>query len=325
MQLIWQPSCSLELIRLRAKLLHDIRCFFYTQNVLEVETPILCQSIGTDPYIDFFSIDQGVEANGDLYLQTSPEFAMKRLLAANVGSIYQITKAFRKAESGRLHNPEFTILEWYRTDYNLQQLMDDVELLLRQVLPVDRFSALAQRICYTDVFIQYTELNALKFDPVSYQSAAEKLGFPEAAALCANDHVTWLDFLFSHAVQPFLGHASVCMVYDYPACLPSLARLNEKNPQTVERVEVFIEGIELANGYYELTEFHQQKDRFEREIQFRESIGAQKVSKDERFLAALASGLPDCSGIAIGLDRLLMIISQTSSIDEVLAFPVKNA
>ena len=318
----WQPGCSLELIRLRAELLHDIRCFFYNENVLEVETPILCQAIGTDPYLDFFSTSQ---VNDCFYLQTSPEFAMKRLLAANTGSIYQITKAFRKGESGRFHNPEFTMLEWYRIDFDLQQLMDDIELLLSQLLPTERFPEQAERVSYADVFKQYTGLNALQFDQSRYQSVAEQYGFPEASKLCADDHNTWLDFLFSHIVQQHLGRAGLCMVYDYPACLPSLARLNLNDPLIVERVEVFIQGIELGNGYYELTDMQQQSSRFEQEILLREKNGAQKVSKDERFLAALQSGLPDCSGIAIGLDRLLMIISQQSHINEVLAFPINNA
>jgi len=327
---LWQPACSLDLIRLRAKLLHEIRCFFYARNVLEVETPILCQSIGTDPYIDFFSTSTAAILDGSidnhcLYLQTSPEFAMKRLLAANVGSIYQISKVFRKGESGRFHNPEFTLLEWYRTGFDLAQLMDEVEQLLKQLLPFEQFSAQAQRVTYSDVFRQYTGLDALAFDQAQYQSAAEKLGFPEAIGVCANDHVTWLDFLFSHSVQPHLGNAGVCMIYDYPACLPSLARLNSNDARIVERVEVFIHGIELGNGYYELTDTDQQRARFEQEILLRNSNGAQKVNVDERFLGALRSGLPDCSGIALGLDRLLMIISQKSHIDEVLAFPVSNA
>ncbi len=321
----WEPACSLELIRLRAELLQAIRCFFYAENVLEVETPILCQAIGTDPYLDFFSTCQQAGAQETLYLQTSPEFAMKRLLAAGTGSIYQITKAFRKGESGRYHNPEFTLLEWYRQGYDLQQLMGDVELLLSQLLPDGYFSEKAQRVKYADIFYQYTGLDALQFDRPRYSLVAGQLGFSEAISLCADEHTTWLDFLFSHVVQQHLGQAGLCMVYDYPACLPSLARLKLDNPLVVERVEVFIRGIELGNGYYELQDVQQQNSRFEQEILLRQRNGAEKVRKDERFLAALQSGLPDCSGIAIGLDRLLMIISQADRIDEVLAFPIENA
>ena len=313
----WQPGCSVELIHLRAKLLHDIRAFFYANNVLEVETPILCQSAGTDPYLEHFTSSQSTTGNNCLYLQTSPEFAMKRLLAANTQSIYQICKAFRQGESGRFHNPEFTMLEWYRIGFNLQQLMDDVELLLSQFLPGIIFPDKAQRISYKQIFAKYTGLNALEFDLTLYQSVAEKQGYPEAQELCASDHAAWLNFLFSHSVQAHLGKTGLCMVYDYPACLPSLARLKQGNSVIVERVEVFIQGVELGNGYFELADVKEQRCRFEQDILLREKNGAAKIAKDERLLAALHSGLPDCSGIAIGLDRLLMIISQKNSIDEV--------
>ena len=321
----WQPGCSVELIYLRAKLLHEIRDFFYANNVLEVETPILCQSAGTDPYLEHFTSYQTSVDNNRLYLQTSPEFAMKRLLAMNTQSIYQICKAFRQGESGRFHNPEFTMLEWYRVGFNLQQLMDDVEHLLSRFLSVAGFSEKAQRITYKEIFAKYTGLNALEFDQVLYQSVATRLGYPEAVDLCATDHAAWLDFLFSHSVQAHLGEAGLCMVYDYPACLPSLARLKQGNPRLVERVEVFIQGVELGNGYFELTDVKEQIRRFEQDILLRERNGSVKIDMDERFLAALQSGLPVCSGIAIGLDRLLMIISQKNSIDEVLTFSIKNA
>lgn len=325
MTINWQPACSIELIRLRARLLHAIRQFFYAENVLEVETPILCHAIGTDPHLDFFATSLLPGKQQALYLQTSPEFAMKRLLAAQTGSIYQITKAFRNGESGRLHNPEFSMLEWYRVGYDLAQLMDDVELLLGQLLPADRFADPAERISYQQVFQQYTGLDALQFDRDAYRHSAERQGFAEAIYICADDHPTWLDFLFSHCVQQHLGKIGVCMVYDYPACLPSLARINADNPLTVARVELFINGIELANGYHELSDAKQQECRFDQEIALREKNAAVVVSKDQRFLAALQSGLPDCSGIAIGIDRLLMIISQKNHIDEVLAFPIENA
>lgn len=324
MSLNWQPSCSLELIQLRAKLLHEIRTYFYVNNVLEVETPLLCHSVGTDPYLEYFTSHYSIPSR-DYYLQSSPEFAMKRLLAANTGSIYQITKAFRNGESGRYHNPEFTLLEWYRTGFDLQQLMDDVESLLTPLLTVGCCSGKAERITYVDVFKNYTGLNALQFDAAEYQACADKLGFPEATQLCALDHAAWLDFLFSHVVQQHLGVARLCMVFDYPACLPSLARLKLNDTRVVERVELFIDGVELGNGFFELTDVNEQIRRFDQDIMHRKNNGAVKIDKDERFLAALHSGLPDCSGIAIGIDRLLMIISQKSAIDEVLAFPIENA
>ena len=198
-------------------------------------------------------------------------------------------------------------------------------MLLSQFLSAEIFPDSAERVSYADIFQHYTGLNALQFNLTEYQRSAEKLGLPEAQGLCENDHPTWLDFLFSHIVQPHLGISGLCMVYDYPACLPSLARLKPDNSLLVDRVEVFIQGIELGNGYYELQDVEQQNSRFEQEILLRKRNGATKVHKDERLLAALESGLPDCSGIAIGLDRLLMVISQKKHITEVLAFPIENA
>jgi len=321
----WKPGSTIELIQLRAKLLHEIRAFFYVHNVLEVETPILSHASGTDPYLEHFTSNLSGTDKSRLFLQTSPEFAMKRLLAANTRSIYQICKVFRQGESGRYHNPEFTLLEWYRVGFTLQQLMNEVEVLLNQVLPAERFPEKAVRISYAEVFAEYTGLNALQFDLAEYQSVAIKLNLPEALELCATNHANWLDFLFSHIVQRHLGVAGLCMVYDYPACLPSLARLKCDNPLVVERVEIFIHGIELGNGYFELADVKEQRKRFEQDILLREKQGAAKVTMDEHLLAALQSGLPDCSGIAIGLDRLLMVISQKKSIDEVLTFSIETA
>lgn len=323
MSINWQPECSVSLLHLRADMLYKIREFFYANDVLEVETPLLSHAAGTDPYLEHFTTSQ--PADDCLFLQTSPEFAMKRLLAANTQSIYQICKAFRQAESGRFHNPEFTLLEWYRVGFNLQQLMDDVELLLSQMLRGERFPDKAQRINYNDIFAHYTELNALQFNLTEYQAFAIKQGLPEALELCTDSHADWLDFLFSHCVQQHLGATGLCMVYDYPACLPSLARSKKDNPLVVERVEIFLQGIELGNGYFELTDVNEQRYRFEQDLLIREKNGAVKINKDERLLAALQSGLPDCSGIAIGLDRLLMILSQKESITKVLAFSINNA
>jgi len=318
----WQPSCSLELLQLRAAVLRTIRTYFYEQEVLEVETPILCQSIGTDPYLDFFSTDFAAKS---YYLQTSPEFSMKRLLAAGMGSCYQITKSFRQGEAGRYHNPEFTILEWYRVGFDLSDLMDDVENLLCPLLRDTRFNGSVERCAYVDIFKKYTGLNSLQFSLPAYQAVAEKFNCSDAHQLCGEDHSLWLDFLFSLCVQNELGKKGVCMIYNYPACLSSLARLNKDNELLSERVEVFVNGIEMGNGYFELTDVVEQEKRFEREIELRKQNKSTAVNKDARFLAALNSGLPDCSGLAIGLDRLLMVLSDQDKIADVLAFSIENA
>jgi lysyl-tRNA synthetase class 2 len=322
----WRPTCSLEALRLRAQILDEIRRFFAARAVLEVETPLLSHGSGTDPQLDFFTADYcSPPLKHTLFLQTSPEFAMKRLLAAGSGSIYQICKAFRNGESGRFHNPEFTLLEWYRVGYALPQLMDEIAELMA-VLFADR-KALnpAQRFSYQSVFQRYTGLNPLAFSRGDYCAYARDNGLPEAVAMCGNDHALWLDFIFSHRVQPHLGENEVCLVYGYPACQSSLARLNQDNPQTTDRVELFINGIELGNGYYELTDAKEQNDRFDREISIRQQSNRPVVVKNQRLVAAMEAGLPECAGMAIGLDRLLMLLANSASIDDVLNFPVRWA
>lgn len=322
----WQPSCSLELLHLRAHLLQKIRQFFAERNILEVETPLLCSAIGTDPNLDFFSAKYNwLPEQQTLFLQTSPEFAMKRLLAAYSGSIYQICKAFRNGEAGRYHNPEFTLLEWYRVGYDLPQLMEEVDALFAFLFYENNSLQPTQRISYQDLFQQTTGLNPLVFSCEDYASYTQDKGLIDAPSLCGQDHALWLDFIFSHQIQPHLGQNALCMVHSYPACLPSLARINENNPLTADRVELFINGIELGNGYHELKDAKEQARRFDKEITVRQDAQRPSVNKDDRLLAALEAGLPDCSGIAIGLDRILMLLSNSPTIDDVLAFSISRA
>ncbi|MGJ0483061.1 MAG: EF-P lysine aminoacylase EpmA [Methylomicrobium sp.] len=322
----WHPSCGPEFLPLRARLLRQIREFFWQREVLEVETPLLSQAIGTDPQLSFFSTEfDFYPARQTLYLQTSPEFAMKRLLAAGSGSIYQICKAFRNGEAGRFHNPEFTLLEWYRVGFRLADLMDECEALIEDLFTAHRTLHPAQRISYCSLFAEYTGLNAAEFSQADYCAYAEACGLSEAIAICGDDHVTWLDLLFSLQIQPHLGAGRLCMVYGYPACQSSLARLNDKNPKITDRVELFIDGVELGNGFFELADAEEQSRRFDREIAIRKQQNLPPAVKDERLIAALAEGLPDCSGIAIGIDRLLMVLYDKSSIEDVLGFPISRA
>ena len=320
----WQPCCDLQHLRRRAQMLSAIRQFFAERLVLEVETPLLCQATGTDPQLDFFSTRLNAVPDLDtLYLQTSPEFAMKRLLAAGSGDIYQICKAFRNGESGRQHNPEFTILEWYRLDFDLPALMAEVAELLQCLLPEQLWDV--QIHSYQSIFAQATGLDALVFHKQLYVEAAVGLGLAEAEAICGDDESLWLDFLFSHCVQPSLQGAVIWLIHGYPAKQSSLARLNTEDPRVAERFEVLIQGMELGNGFYELCDAGEQERRFDAEIAARESQGLPAVIKDQRLLAALQSGLPECSGIAIGLDRLLMLATHAMAIEEVLAFPTLKA
>ena len=316
----------MEMLRFRAQVFDDIRRFFSARAVLEVETPLLSYSSGTDPQLDFFTTDYSSPPwQHTLFLQTSPEFAMKRLLAAGSGSIYQICKAFRNGESGRFHNPEFTLLEWYRVGFTLPQLMDEIAELMAMLFRGNRALSLTQRFSYQEVFQRYTGLNPLAFCYQDYCAYARDNELSEAVSICGYDHGLWLDFIFSHKVQPQLGGNAVCMVYGYPACQSSLARINEYNAQITDRVELFINGIELGNGYYELTDPKEQGRRFDNEITIRQQRKSPVTVKNNHLLAALEAGLPECSGMAIGLDRLLMLLANCASIDDVLNFPVHRA
>jgi lysyl-tRNA synthetase class 2 len=320
----WQPACSLEQLHARAGLLQDIRRFFVGRGVLEVETPLLSRSSGTDPQLDFFTTEFNLfPERQTLFLQTSPEFAMKRLLAAGSGSIFQICKAFRNGESGRYHNPEFTLLEWYRVGFTLSDLMDEIAeliaFLFKNKFPLNE----TQRFSYQHIFQHYTGLDPLDFSYPAYCSYALKNKLPDAIGICEHDHALWLDLLFSHMVQPNLGDNALCLVYGYPACQSSLAKINQQDARITERVEIFINGIELGNGYYELTDAIEQEKRFNQEISVRQTRNQTAAVKDQQFISALKAGLPDCSGMAIGLDRLLMLLCKKTSIGDVLAFPVR--
>jgi lysyl-tRNA synthetase class 2 len=319
----WRPACELENLRLRAQMLAEIRTFFLQRQVMEVETPLLCRTTGTDPQLDFFATTLDASPNHtNLYLQTSPEFAMKRLLAAGSGSIYQICKAFRNGESGRFHNPEFTILEWYRVNFSLQQLMAEVSELLQLLLAIVGKKFNVRKISYQQFFRESTGLDPLSFDRPAYRDFTCAKGYPEADSLCGAEHVIWLDFIFSHCAQPKMPSDCIFLLHDYPAVLPSLARNNQFDPRIAERFEVFINAIELGNGFYELADPREQETRFDQEIALRSLRGLKPVAKDRLLLAALQAGLPECSGVAIGVDRLLMLCAGCPVIEEVLAFPL---
>jgi len=318
----WRPACDLKHLHSRARMLTTVRSFFQQRSVLEVETPLLCHATGTDPQLDFFSSE--LTQNRLMFLQTSPEFAMKRLLAADSGSIFQICKAFRKGESGRLHNPEFSILEWYRVEFSLHQLMDEVVDLLNELLsdicPVDTV-----KISYINLFEQVTGLNPLQFHQKDYAQYARENKLVDAINLCGDDYSMWLDFIFSHKIQTTLNDFPLCLVYGYPAIQSSLARLNKENPAIADRFEVFVNGIEIGNGFFELADAKEQEDRFDKENSSRKKSGLIPVEKDRLFLDALNSGLPNCSGIALGLDRILMILTDSTALNDILAFPFERA
>ena len=314
----WRPSAVVESLKLRASLLADIRRFFSERDILEVETPALARAGASDPHIASMAATCG--AAGRLYLQTSPEFAMKRLLAAGSGPVYQICRAFRDGERGRLHNPEFTLLEWYRPGFDHHGLMDELDTLVGRVLGP---ASPAARMTYREAFT-----TRLGVDPFSADTRA-LLARAEGAGLVLDDggeadRDTLLDFLFSHAVQPALGDGRV-FVHDYPASQAALARVREGEWPVAERFELFVNGIEIANGYHELSDAGEQRARFAADDAVRAARGLERMPVDENLLAALEHGLPDCAGVAVGLDRLFMIAAGESSIDAVMAFSIDRA
>jgi len=249
---------------------------------------------------------------------------MKRLIASGSGSIYQVCKAFRNEECGRLHNPEFTILEWYRVGFGLTELIDEIEALLIALFDRRRLAS-SRRVAYRQLFSELVGIDPINAELGDLATCAEQHQLADAKAIGGEDKSVWLDLLFSQVIQPQMEPGRIYFVYDYPAILPSLARLKPGDETVVERVEVFLDGMELGNGFHELTDASEQERRFDADLAARQAAGLPLPPKDQRLLDALGHGLPDCSGVAMGLDRLLMLISGAESISQVLAFPVSNS
>jgi len=317
----WPPRASIDRLRLRARLLVQIRAFFLERNVLEVETPCMASCGASDVHIaSLVTRCQATGGDSRLFLQTSPEFAMKRLLAAGSGPIYQVCRAFRDGERGRLHNPEFTLLEWYRPGFDHYALMDELESLVDQLLGS---AAPAPRLSYRDAFLAFGGIDPFEENTKTLLARAEARGLVLTAG-SPPDRDLALDFLFSHTVQVCFGDGRI-FVHDYPASQAALARVRAGEPPVAERFELFINGIEIANGYHELADADEQRRRFAADGQARRRLGLEQIPVDERLLAALSAGLPDCAGVAVGLDRLFMIAAGENSIDAVMAFPLDRA
>ena len=319
----WQPTSSHDARKARANLLRSIRHFFYSRDVLEVETPLLSNGTVTDEHLDAFHTKFNYPHVGkavDLYLQTSPEFAMKRLLCAQSGAIYQICKAFRHEGEGRWHNPEFTMLEWYRPDFDHHALMQEVDALLMETLGTDS----GELVSYQNVF-----KSRLQIDPLTATDEMLLAKMIDCNIDISNpeqlDKDSKLQLLFSIAIEPVIGQERPCFVFGFPASQASLARINTKDTRTADRFEVYFKGAELANGFHELSDASEQKQRFEQDNEKRRNNGQPEKPIDTRFLAALEGGLPHCAGVALGIDRLLMLKSGASHIQEVLNFPVSRA
>lgn len=319
----WRPTASLQALRERAQLYTAIRQFFAERDVLEVDTPVLSHGTVTDVFIDGFATNFAYSDSGHnetLYLQTSPEFALKRLLASYQTSIYQLSKAFRHEGFGRLHNPEFTMLEWYRVGLDHHDLMDEISDLLKALISAQH----TERMTYQQAFQKH-----LKLDPLSDSTQRIAQVFNDCNIDLSDeypiDHDGMLQLLFSYEIEPRIGQQYPCFIYDYPASQSSLAKINRDDPRVADRFELYFKGTELANGFHELQDAAEQRKRFEHDNRLRRTFRFAEKPLDERFLGALEAGIPACAGVAMGIDRILMLKHGYTHIEQVLAFPVNRA
>lgn len=319
----WRPGCDLTTLRQRSALFAQIRQFFAQRGVLEVDTPCLSRASVTDVHLRAFKthfVSPISTEQPTLYLQTSPEFAMKRLLSAGSGSIYQLGKCFRNEEAGRNHNPEFTMLEWYRTDFDHHQLIEEIDTLLQITLDCEPL----EKTTYQSLFIQHCQIDPLVSTLGQVQQKAADFGFADLANSERNID-TLLQLLFSHVIEPVIGRDRPIAVINFPASQGALAKLDEGDPRVARRFEVYFKGFELANGYHELQSVEEHLSRFNQDNQHRLESGLPAMDIDMRLIEALKCGLPDCAGVALGVDRLLMIALGRKQIKEVMPFDINRA
>ncbi len=331
----WRPSASLVTLRQRSQLLRAARAFFSERGLLEVETPALVQRAVTDPHLQ--NIQARLGQGQQLFLHTSPEFHMKRLLAAGAPDIWQLGKVFRDGEAGQRHEPEFTLLEWYRHDFTLEQLAGETCELLA-VLARAAEDANAEPTIATDAPVHWTYAalfrETLGIDPLTagtlelQDCVRSVLGArvgTELRASLGDETTLWLDLLMSHVVSERLAGTGIAVVTGYPAAQAALARVDPADRRVAERFEVFCRGIEVANGYRELTDAAELRRRFSADRDLRARLGRPDVAPDEHLLAALEHGLPDCSGVAVGFDRVVMLLLGLRTLQAAISFPILEA
>lgn len=313
----------IEALRQRARLNALIRAFFARREVLEVETPIMSAAGNTEPNIEGFQtrFTGHVDAGSPLrWLRTSPEYPLKRLLAAGVGDCYELGRVFRNGEAGGRHNPEFTMLEWYRVGWDHHQLIEETVALVREALAAVGREASVRVLTYRQLFLETIGLDPFLADEAILRAALGEVGI-QPEGLTRDD---WLDLLMTHRIQAHFLPDQITVIHDWPATQAALARIRREDPPVAERFELYLGAFELANGYHELTDAQEQRQRFQRDLAIRASRGAEVLPLDEAFLAALPS-MPACAGVAVGVDRLLMALAGTSRIADVLAFDFANA
>jgi lysyl-tRNA synthetase class 2 len=312
-----------DALRLRARLYRTIRAFFDARGVLEVETPILSAAGNTEPNIESFRTRFSGHADSgarERWLRTSPEFALKRLLAAGCGDCYELGRVFRDGEAGRRHNPEFTMLEWYRLGWDHRRLADEVVALVREALALVGREATLRDCTYRTLFVDALDLDPFTATPERLRDALGDVRI-DGDGLGRDD---WLDLLLTHRLQPSFAADSITIVRDFPASQAALARIRADDPPVAERFEAYLGPFEIANGYHELNDAREQRARFERDGARRRARGQRSVPVDEHLLAALPA-LPDCAGVAVGIERLLMVMLDTPAIGDVLAFAFVDA
>ena len=322
MSIDFKPTCDIQALKARAKLYRQIRQFFIERDVLEVETPILSQAGVTDVHLASVQAQRHLHGKQQThYLQTSPEFAMKRLLASGSGAIYQICKVFRDDEHGRKHNSEFTMLEWYRPQFSLKDLMLEVTDLLNVVLAEHFGEVRPTVLSYKHAFIDRLDLNPLQATLQQLKDAAQRVGLNLDLG---DDRLAYIDLLFSHMVEPSLGFDTPVFLTDFPPELASLAKtkLDEDGELVAARFELYIEGLELANAYDELIDAEVLRSRFQADNAEREKLGLYVMPIDEYLLAALPN-MSECAGIALGVDRLLMVVMNQIKLERVITFPAE--
>lgn len=321
----FRPTASLDNLRLRAQLLRRLREFFDERGFLEVETPVLSADTVVDRHLDPFSVvvqpASATRSERRYWLQTSPEFAMKRLLAAGATAIYQVTRAFRQDEQGPLHNPEFTMVEWYRVGDRLaegMQLLSDLGETLLGRGP-------AEQISYREAFERYVGIDPLKATNEALMATVKACAIDAPASMSPNDRDGWLDLLVVERVQPCLGQARPAILYDFPASQAALARVRPDDLPVAERFELYVAGMELANGYHELLDPAVLRERNAQSNQLRRADGKPTLPEGSRLLAAMDAGLPPSTGVAMGFDRIAMLAAGAERLEEVIAFPFDRA
>ena len=312
-----------DALLLRARLYAVIRAFFAARGVLEVETPMLSAAANTEPNIESFATRFSGHADAgprERWLRTSPEFPLKRLLAAGIGDCYELGRVFRDGEAGRRHNPEFTLLEWYRVGFDHRRLAAETVALVQEALALAGRRAVVIERSYAALFLESLGLDPHRADIADLRAPLADIAI-DPAGLTRDD---WLDLLLTHRIQPTFAADRITVIHDYPASQCALARIRAGHPSLAERFEVYLGTEELANGYHELDDAAEQRARFEHDNARRRARGQRELPPDERLLAVL-DGLPDCAGVALGIERLLMAMLGSETIADVLAFAFDQA